>query len=130
MIKLTYMSIVTVFGVMFTQIHSAMFLGAAAVLINGIMVSGPPVFIYCLIKYPEFAGWIKSLIEDGDNVPNKADAKDAVILFFAYMVGWGLIDIILYSALYDKELNWLIGISSALFVALLGISQFSHLGKK
>lgn len=130
MIKLTSMSMVTVFGLIFTHIHSVVFLGAAAVLINGIMVAGPPVFIYCLIKYPAFATWIKSLIEDGDNVPNKSDAKDAVILFFAYMIGWGLIDLILYSALYEKDLNWLIGITGALFVALLGISQFSHIGKK
>lgn len=120
----------TCFGLLLAQAQSVVFLTVAAVLINGVLVLLPPVFIYALVKYPAFATWVRRLLEDGDDVPNKADAKDAVILFFAYVIGWGLVNLIIYSALFDKEITWLITTTAVLFVALLGVSQVSNLMKK
>lgn len=53
--------------------------------VNGIIFSVPPYFIYYLVRSKEFRGWIVTMIEDNDGAPNKADGKDAVLLFFAYL---------------------------------------------
>lgn len=128
--KLIFVGIYGIIGAALSQFRSIVFLAIAALMINGIFFFLPLIFIYCMVKYTTFAVWIRRLVEDGDDVPNKSDAKDAVILYFAYMVGWTLMDLILFSAMFDKELTVLIGSTSVLLLLLLGVSQISNIVKK
>lgn len=97
-------------------------------LINLTIASLTPIFIYCIVQYPGFRSWIVRLIEDDDGVAHKQDAKDAVILFFAVMFSWLLIDLVLLELLFElKNGVALIGSVSLIVGGLFGISQ---IGKK
>lgn len=93
-------------------------------LINITIFSLIPTFIYYLVKYPAFARWVIRLIIDDDNVAHKQDAKDAVILFFAVMFAWVLIDLVFLELLYELK-NGLILIGSVTLIVggLFGIRE-------
>src|SRR5690349_21516642 len=70
------------------------------VMINITIFSLTPIFIYAVIAFDGFRAWVKRLIEDDDGIAHKQDAKDAVILFFAIIFSWALIDLILLEIIY------------------------------
>lgn len=97
-------------------------IGAA---INLTIFSLSPVFIWFVVKNADFRKWVVRLIEDDDGVAHKQDAKDAVILFFAVMFSWLLIDLVLLELLFElKNGVVLIGIVSGIVAGLFGISSF------
>jgi hypothetical protein len=122
-ISLYVTSMTTLVAVQSFVITSRMYMVIFAVSINLLMAIIPPAFIYCLIRYPKFADWIKDLIEGGDSVPNKDDAKDAVILFFAYMVGWLVINLFIGWGMFGEDWATVTSGASIVFLALLGLSQ-------
>jgi hypothetical protein len=90
---------------------------------NTLFLAVPPVFIYCMIRFEGFRLWVKDLIENGDKVAHTRDARNAVMIFFAYVTGWLAVDVMLGMLLFDKD--WLLQFTavSALFTALLGLTQ-------
>lgn len=95
-----------------------------AILFNILMAILPAVMIFCMIRYPKFAQWVKEIVEDGDQKGNHKDAVNAVILFFAYIVGWLIITMVLAQALADKDWRVLTGMLMGLFLGLLGLKKF------
>jgi len=96
------------------------------VMINALFFSAPPFFIYAFIKYPLFRAWVVESIEDGDKVAHTKDAKNAVIIFFAFVIGWININVIFGMMLFDKSWFELLGSVTGLFFLLLGISKYNH----
>lgn len=93
-------------------------------LINMTIFCLTPTFIFFVVVNQEFRKWVVRLIEDDDGVAHKQDAKDAVILFFAVMFSWLLIDLVLLDLLFElKNGVVLIGIVSGIVAGLFGISS-------
>lgn len=104
---------------------SQIFVLSVVVLVNVIFFAVPPFFIFALIRYVSFREWVVTSIENGDNVANTTDAKNAVIIFFAFVVGWVDINVILGMMLFTKDWLALFGSVTMLFLVLLGLSQWT-----
>jgi hypothetical protein len=91
--------------------------------INAVCLSIFPLFIFFVVKYPPFRFWIMKMVEDGDGIPHKADAKDALILFFAGLLCWVLINIIFMQVFFNRDFLVLIGVVSGIVFVLFGISK-------
>lgn len=93
-------------------------------LINSTIAALMPTFIYAVVQFPAFRAWVVRLIEDDDGVAHKQDAKDAVILFFAVMFSWLLIDLVLLELLFEiKNGMLIIGAVTTIVAGLFGISS-------
>lgn len=99
------------------------FICSFAAMVNLVMFMLFPTFVYSLVKFPDFRRWVVALVEDGDGIANKHDARDAVILFFAVIIGWVLVNIIFVDLIFGKDMIFLIGVVAGIFFTLLGISQ-------
>jgi hypothetical protein len=93
-------------------------------MVNALFLAVPPLLIYSLIRFEGFRAWVRESIENGDQVAHTRDAKNAVILFFAFVLGWINVDVMLGMLLFKQD--WLahFGAVTALFLALLGLSQW------
>lgn len=112
-----------------TLTDAQIFVLIVIVMINAIFLCVPPVIIYSLIRFEGFRRWVKDSIENGDQIAHTRDAKNAVIIFFAFIVGWLAVDVVLAMMLFDKEWLGLFGAVTALFLALLGISSWNQQSK-
>lgn len=97
-----------------------------AVMINATVCSILPTLLYFVLRYPAFAHWLKRGIEDGDGIPHKQDLKDIVILFFASVFAWALVNIIFIWLFFDKDLLVLVGVVTTIVTALFGISRINN----
>lgn len=96
----------------------------AGTLVNITLFMCLPTFIYFVVRYPAFRDWVMDMIEDSDDKPHKSDAKDAVLLFFAFMMGWVLVDIIFIMMHEDKDWLQLIITVAGIMSVLFGISKY------